>query len=517
MSFDIFQNIMTASDPAGGRAIKVTLQTGIDDAESYYTKSDSAGGRAIKVSLIGSGALILAGNVPLSTTPTNVADGAGNTSPLQLSTNQVRIGRESNDTPLALFGTKGSLAIFNTFSVGSGDKTFSFPNASMTFAGINIAQTFTATQTFSVDTLISNTRKITNALDASQSIHFTSQLNFNDASKQLYNIAGITRANLTSTGFAIGITDTTASARLHVRGDGTNNIARFENISGFSPLTLTSSGTRINIGENGSGIYVLSGTGESMIGSSLGFRSNQQGASATAAYGFQFQSNANLQWASGTGGSIGISETIAPTGLNGTGNFRLFNNSYSINPTQAQTGTVTGIFVLGIEDNLRGMTHNLMDLQSTIGGTTTSKFKVSSTGAVTSGSLFITGSGYFASGTGNTTGTIYGIQSNLNIVPPAGSANFRPYEILYTINASGAQSGTATGIFLNATETGSGLNGMVHNLMDLQRGGVSQFRVNRVGAFSCGNTVAAAIGIASTHKVTIEIGGTTYYLLASNV
>jgi lysophospholipase L1-like esterase len=46
---------MTASDPAGGRAIKVTLQTGIDDAESYYTKSDPAGGRAIKVKLLNSG------------------------------------------------------------------------------------------------------------------------------------------------------------------------------------------------------------------------------------------------------------------------------------------------------------------------------------------------------------------------------------------------------------------------------------------------------------------------------
>lgn len=37
------------------------------------------------------------------------------------------------------------------------------------------------------------------------------------------------------------------------------------------------------------------------------------------------------------------------------------------------------------------------------------------------------------------------------------------------------------------------------------------------GAISIGNTVAAAVGIASTHKVTMVIGGTTYYLLASNV
>jgi mannose/fructose/N-acetylgalactosamine-specific phosphotransferase system component IIC len=37
------------------------------------------------------------------------------------------------------------------------------------------------------------------------------------------------------------------------------------------------------------------------------------------------------------------------------------------------------------------------------------------------------------------------------------------------------------------------------------------------GAISIGNTVAAGVAVASTHKVTVVIGGTTYYLLASNV
>lgn len=41
------------------------------------------------------------------------------------------------------------------------------------------------------------------------------------------------------------------------------------------------------------------------------------------------------------------------------------------------------------------------------------------------------------------------------------------------------------------------------------------FQVN--GSVSIGNTVAAAVAVASTHKVTMLIGGVTYYLLASNV
>jgi hypothetical protein len=37
------------------------------------------------------------------------------------------------------------------------------------------------------------------------------------------------------------------------------------------------------------------------------------------------------------------------------------------------------------------------------------------------------------------------------------------------------------------------------------------------GELRIGNTVATAVAVASTHKVTIVIGGVTYYLLATNV
>jgi len=41
--------------------------------------------------------------------------------------------------------------------------------------------------------------------------------------------------------------------------------------------------------------------------------------------------------------------------------------------------------------------------------------------------------------------------------------------------------------------------------------------INAGGTVAIGNTVAAAVSVASTHKVTMVIGGVTYYLLASNV
>jgi hypothetical protein len=41
--------------------------------------------------------------------------------------------------------------------------------------------------------------------------------------------------------------------------------------------------------------------------------------------------------------------------------------------------------------------------------------------------------------------------------------------------------------------------------------------LSSTGALAIGNTVATAVAVASTHKVTIVIGGVTYYLLATNV
>jgi hypothetical protein len=41
--------------------------------------------------------------------------------------------------------------------------------------------------------------------------------------------------------------------------------------------------------------------------------------------------------------------------------------------------------------------------------------------------------------------------------------------------------------------------------------------LSSTGALAIGNTVAAAVAVSSTHKVTIVIGGVTYYLLATNV
>ena len=55
------------------------------------------------------------------------------------------------------------------------------------------------------------------------------------------------------------------------------------------------------------------------------------------------------------------------------------------------------------------------------------------------------------------------------------------------------------------------------NIAGTDRLSVSTTGAAVTGALAIGNTVTVAASVASTHKVTMVIGGVTYYLLASNV
>jgi hypothetical protein len=188
--------------------------------------------------------------------------------------------------------------------------------------------------------------------------------------------------------FSIGLGATAASARLHVRGDGTNPIARFDNNSGTQVFGFANNG-------DFSAIRVILG----------------------AASYFQVSSNA-INYLGGASGST---------------NAHLF--QLGVSPYNATSGTQN----------------------------------------------FISTDVSFAAG--------------------AGSANFRPLNLAYTINNSGAQTGTATGIFLNATETA--LNGMGHNLLDLQVDNSSKARISNVGTLNLSGNIFA--------NGYIEIGASAAY------
>jgi hypothetical protein len=249
-------------------------------------------------------------NTPLSATLQAITDGEGNASPLQLSTTSVNVGRA---------GLDGSLSITSTL-------------------GTNVLS------------LTARSGGFSNAVIGSNDINF-------------YNFQ-------TGYVFATGSTWISPLARLHVRGDGTNPIARFENSGGTNAILFDTTGLRI-ISSQAASSRISLGTGAATIsggwGGASGFSVNIDNA-----VGGNFTGSV----ASAVQGLLNIVGTFANATVSGNAIFRPVNIGYTINNTASQSGTATGIFLNATETALNGMGHNLLDLQ--VGGS--SRFRVDNTG-----------------------------------------------------------------------------------------------------------------------------------------
>ena len=134
---------------------------------------------------------------------------------------------------------------------------------------------------------------------------------------------------------------------------------------------------------------------------------------------------------------------------------------------------------------------------------------------VSNGNINVSGKVTSTGGYNNTTSTIIpSFESSVTCSNAAGNANFRPISISYTINNSGAQTGTATGIFLNATETA--LNGMAHNFITVQRGGVNYFNVTRAGLVEASGLSFSAGGASSGRFLSVTNGVFVMYNSGAN-
>jgi phage baseplate assembly protein gpV len=180
-------------------------------------------------------------------------------------------------------------------------------------------------------------------------------------------------------------------------------------------------------------------------------------------------------------GALTSTSTITGTGFNVTG----IGGRYSFEGSQYIDGTTLsgGIFyrsnAAGHRFNVNGtVILNILSTGLTLasGDLTVSNGNMAISGKVTS-------TGGYAGVAGN---IIPSFESSVTYGAASGNANFRPVSISYSISNTGPVSGTATGIFLNGTETGGGLNGMTHNLIDLQRNGAIRFRVDNTGRTTIG-------------------------------
>lgn len=283
-----------------------------------------------------SGMLQIQGGVPLDTTLRPVTDGMGNVSPLSLSTTQIRFGGFAT-APAGdiIWRTNSTLTDYTGWHQSDGNFRIMTKNGASLF--INVA----------------NTVIFTNGLSARSTINSEGALGLGVSSGLL--------------------------ARLHVRSDGTNPIARFETNAGAESHTFLGTSV-LRFGSQGVNISATANGGTaSASGRGLLF----QGFSGQGIHQFNFVSV--NQEVSGTIGGINLVSTYTASANSSL--FQPLRIAYSINNTGASTGTATGIFLNATETNLNGMTHNLVDLQRD----SVSRFRVSNTGVLTTSSTIISG------------------------------------------------------------------------------------------------------------------------------
>jgi len=360
-----FQDFLMNS-PDGGLMIKVGDGTPIGGLPPWIASDPVNGGLMFKVNNTGGGGSVnpgvlqVSGGVPLSLSLTNITDQSGNTSTLWLSTTTTELRGVfalNNGTKKVTFDYAGIAATDKTITIPNATGTMALTSDIPSFTGFlklgaaldgtlravtDYANTASPLQLSTTQVLVNSKLTINNTLEGSTS----GRMNI-VAQYDLALVAGNSASGVG--GVFVGGASTAPTARLQVRGDGTNPIFRTEDNSG-NAAGIIAYNTRLDI------------------------------------YGRNFSSNEylvniynGLSWGatSGTVGFLNLANTNFGAGA-GSANFRPLSITYTINNSGAQTGTATGIFLNATETALNSMTHNLMDLQ--VGGIT--RFKVLNSGGI---------------------------------------------------------------------------------------------------------------------------------------
>jgi hypothetical protein len=381
-------------------------------------------------------------NTPLDTTLRNVTDGMGNNSPLQLSTASVSFGGSTGlnwdnaNTRLGI-GTNTPLGILHLKTAAATTRLLLDGDAAQSKI---ITYRTAGLQRFGL--YANNTAES----GANAGSDFAIRA-YSDAGTLLSTPIFIKR----STG-NVSIGQTSGTAKLTIKGTG-DVIAAFLSNSGAQVASISDNGTIacqfLSVSNQFSAISLQSNTIVPQVNGDITIQNTWAGSTgvsirtiANKAQVLTITPDTTNTLTTGTSNIVNVLTPFAPT--SGTGVINAISVSGIINQTGGANGITRGLFI-----------------NPTL--TSAADFRAVST--------------------------------NFTFAAPASSSHlFRGLDLNYTINNGVSQTGTATGIFLNATETA--LNGMGHNLLDLQVGEVSRFRVDRLGAATFASSISTSGNIA---------------------
>lgn len=483
------------SSPAAGWWLKVAAN-GSGTADNPLV-SNAPTGLAINVSIVsggvGDGFLKVAGGVALTTSLQNITDNAtsANTSILYLSTTNLEIRGTGISTFSLYNGTKK--VSFDYSGITGTDKVLTIPNTTGTIALTSDLPTTTG--------LLKTTLVMSGSLQVVKDYAGTSSiLQLSTAAVALTGFttgsipfigasSAITQNNpkifWDNTSFFLGLGTATPTSELYVYSTST---ASDRGIS-FQQDSADALGARINtIKSRSNGII----TTADVIGRWAGWGFDGTGSKILMA---QISMNST-----GTIASTRVPTTITfSTATNATPSVLTLALTLGSDQTALFASSVTASGGFKTDTDYRNVTASgSLDLRNGASGVAMNTYRFNNLANAT-----------------HTSGT-YNLISNANsdfIPSAAGSGNFRLLNLAYTLNGTaGVQTGTATCIMVNTTETT--LNGLAHNFFDFQVSSVSKGKLTSAGALTLVSTCDA-----SAYKVGGVAGFTgtgTYVTLTIN-
>lgn len=242
-----------------------------------------------------------------------------------------------------------------------------------------------------------------------------------------------------------------------------------------------------NIGTNYKGIINIGSTINQNVSASLQSLTDGGGNNLP----IQFStSQASIGGGTGTGRLVVRGDGTNPL-------IRLENSAGALRFGVDDAGAATGLASLTASGNITSGSGNIVSQLAIFSGSGSAAAITWNTGA--NGRLLINTSGisfdYSGATKTDTSGTVSLVSTSATYGAASGTAAFRNLNLAYTVNNTGAVTGSVTGIYLNATETN--LNGATHNLMNLQVGGVSRFRIRGNGQVNMANLPTSSAGLSA--------------------